>query len=69
MTIEKMTNQVFDKSGLINAAIAKRIGVKPQSIQNYRSGRDKFKFSRLMEVADLLDVKIEISITKVELFL
>ena len=72
MTITELTNAIFNASGLNNAQIANRISlnqtktVSRQAISNYRNGYQFLRFERLMEIADVLDVEVNFSVSKIE---
>jgi transcriptional regulator with XRE-family HTH domain len=74
-SITDLTNEIFDASGLNNEKIANRISlgqtktVSRQAISNYRNGSKFLRYERLIEIADLLDVRINFTVEKIELFL
>jgi hypothetical protein len=74
-SITDLTNEIFDKSGLNNEKIANRLSlgqktkVTKQVISNYRKGTKFLRYERLVEFADILDVRINFIVEKIELFL
>jgi hypothetical protein len=74
-SITFLTNEIFDASGLNNEKIANRLSlgqktkVTKQVISNYRKGAKFLRYERLVEFADILDVRVNFTVEKIELFL
>ena len=57
MTVAEFLNDIINKKKMTKAALAKRLKIKPNNLQN-KINRDHFTSLELTEIADVLDCQL-----------
>ena len=64
MELQKTLNFLLRGSAMKQYEIAEKMGVHPQQLTSWKSGREKIPFERLSQLAEVTGHKIQIKILK-----